>query len=422
MRIQWTGLFSFLVLTVAWSSGNWTLAEDWPQWRGPSGDNHAASEATAPVAWSENSGLAWVTPVPGRGHSSPTIVGDRIYLTTANVERQTQSLLIYDRQTGKQLAETVAHQGGLTAKLHPNNTHASPTVASDGQRVFAVFNNEKSVWLTAFDLRGEQLWQQRAIGFEPQRYEFGFGSSPVYVDGLVVIASEYDGPESGIVAFDAATGERRWRVDRPQSLSYSTPARASLGGRTSLVTSGNNRFAAYDPQTGQQLWSTAGSTFATCGTMVWSNPHGLVFASGGYPDTFTSAVRATDSPEVVWTNNRVKCYEQSMLVVGDYLYAITDSGLAHCLRCVDGEEMWKQRLGGGFSSSPLLVDGKIYVTNERGTTFVFAASPDGFQSLAENQLGTVAFATPAPVGNRLYHRYASGSGTARQEYLAAIGR
>ena len=110
-----------------------------------------------------------------------------------------------------------------------------------------------------------------------------------------------------------------------------------------------------------------------------------------------------------------------MLVVGDYLYGVTDSGLVHCLRCSDGEQQWKERLGGKFSSSPVLIDGKIYVTNERGTTFVFAASPERFHSLGENQLGTDCFATPTPVGNRLYHRYGVGSGAERQEYLTAIG-
>ena len=183
-------------------------AQDWPQWRGPTGDNHAATGVTAPVAWNENSNLAWTVPVPGRGHSSPTVIGDRIYLTTADKQNETQSLLIYNRQTGEKIAEKVAHQGGLNAKMHSNNTFASPTVASDGQRVFALFHNNGAVWVTAFDLEGNRLWQQRALGFEPQRFQFGFGSSPVVVDSSVVVASEYDGDESGIVALDAATGIR----------------------------------------------------------------------------------------------------------------------------------------------------------------------------------------------------------------------
>ena len=410
------------IVALYWILSTNLQAQDWPQWRGPTGDNHAASSATAPVTWGENTNLVWNVPVPGRGHSSPTVVGDRIYLTTADAAKQTQSLLIYDRHTGALLTEKIVHQGGVTAKMHPNNTHASSTVASDGARVFSLFNNDGAAWVTAFDLNGTQLWQQRAIGFAPKVYQFGFGSSPVVIDGMVIVASEYDGAESGIVALDARTGTKRWKVDRPQSLSYSTPARIRQGGKVYLITSGNSMFAAYNPANGSQLWSTDGSTMATCGTMVWDERHGLAFASGGYPDTFTAAVRTYGDHGVEWSNNKLKCYEQSMLVVGDYLYAVSDRGLVHCLRCSDGEEQWKQRLGGrGVSSSPVLIEGRIYVTNERGTTFVFAASPEGFQSLGENQLGTECFATPTPIGNRLYHRYAMGSGATRQEFLAAIG-
>ncbi len=208
-------------------------AKDWPQWRGPTGDNHAAADATAPVSWSEKSNLAWVVPVPGKGHSSPTVIGDRIYLTTSDVLQETQSLLVYDRHNGEMLVEKVVHQGGLTAKMHSNNSFASSTVASDGQRVFALFHNNGAVWISAFDLAGNPIWKQRAIGFTPQKYQFGFGSSPVVSDGLVIVSSEYDGKESGIVALDTATGEQRWKTDRPQSLSYSTPALAS---KTNSVT------------------------------------------------------------------------------------------------------------------------------------------------------------------------------------------
>jgi len=418
-------VFSCILLFVtslplrAQGAQDWQL--HWPQWRGPTGDNHAPASCTAPVAWDQESHLAWTTPVPGRGHSSPTVLGNRIYLTTADEQAETQSLLIYDRSNGEKLAEKVVHRGGLTAELHPNNTYASSTIASDGERVFALFHNNGAAWVTAFDLNGKQLWQERAIGFAPQRYQFGFGSSPVVIDGKVVVASEYDGDESGIVALDAATGKQSWKESRPKLLSYSSPALAVLEGRRCLLLSGNYKIAAYDPRSGKPLWSTEATTQATCGTMVWDEQLGLAFASGGYPDTFTLAVRTTGDHEVVWTN-RSKCYEQSMLVVGGYVYGVTDNGVVYCWRGSDGEKAWKERLGGKYSSSPVLVDGKIYVTNESGTSFVFAASPEGFQSLGENQLGTECFATPTPVGNRLYHRYANGSGKDRQEYLSAIGK
>ena len=411
--MRWT----LLLLLCAYSSSD---AEDWPQWRGPSGQNHAAPGATAPVAWSEAKGLAWNTPIPGRGHSSPTVVGERIYLTTADVAAETQSLLVLDRQSGRLLKETVAHRGKLPGEIHPNNSHASPTVACNGEHAFALFDNDFGCWVTKFTLQGEKVWQRRVAGFDPQQYKFGFGSSPVIVGDLLVVATMYDGPDSGLYAISCDTGELAWKASRPQKLSYSTPARFPAGGRTQLMLSGNYLLAAYEASTGDELWSTKGGTWATCGTMVWDTAAGLAFASGGYPDTFTLAVKTDGSHEVVWQES-VKCYEQSLLCTQGCVFAVADSGIAHCLRTTDGETLWRQRLGGSYSASPVLVDGRVYVTNEAGTTFVFQATGEGYRSAGENQLGDECFATSTPLDGRLYHRYAKRQGDKRQEYLAAIG-
>ncbi|MGI9455413.1 MAG: PQQ-binding-like beta-propeller repeat protein [Aeoliella sp.] len=396
-------------------------AADWPQWRGPTGDNHAAAGATAPTEWSDESGLAWKTPVPGRGHSSPTVWGDRIYVTTCEKENETQSLLVLDRTTGELVKQTVAHEGKLPPKIHGNNTHASPTVACDGERVFALFDNDLAAWVTAFDLDGNKLWQERVAEFNPKKFVFGFGSSPMLVGDLLVVSTEYDGPDSGLYAIDTLTGKRRWHAPRPKSLSYSTPIAAVMAGKRQLVMSGNQQIAAYDPESGSELWSTKASTYATCGTMVWDAKLGLWFASGGFPAKFTCAVSADGDHEVVWNLNKARCYEQSLLAVDGYVYAVADDGIAHCFRGKDGEQMWVERLGGKFSSSPVLVDGKIYVTNEQGATYVFAASPESFESLGENQLGDECFATPTPVDGRLLHRFATSADGVRREYLAAIG-
>ncbi|TWT46680.1 PQQ-binding-like beta-propeller repeat protein [Botrimarina hoheduenensis] len=395
-------------------------AEDWPQWRGPTADNHAAPGATAPSEWSETSGLRWRTAIPGRGHSSPTVVAERIYLTTADEPTQTQSLLILDRSTGALLKTQRVHQGNFPAEIHPSNTHASPTVASDGERVFALFYNDGSAWLSAFTLAGEPLWSVPAAPFKPQQYTFGFGSSPRVVAGLVVVSSEFDGTGSGIYAFDPATGKQVWRADRPESLSYSTPSLVPVAGKVQLMLTGNRQVAAYDPASGAPLWSQPGTTRATCGTMVWEEGLGLAMGSGGYPESFTLAIRTTPPHDVVW-ENRIKCYEQSLLVAAGHVYCVADNGVAYCWRAADGKELWKQRLGGRYSSSPVLVGDKIYVTNEQGTTFVFRADPAAFELLAENQLGTSGYATLTPLDGKLYHRYASGDGPERQEYLVAIG-
>ncbi|TWT33583.1 Outer membrane protein assembly factor BamB [Posidoniimonas corsicana] len=405
-----------LLLTAACSA----CAQDWRQWRGPTGDNHAAAGATAPVEWSEDAGLAWLTPIPGRGHSSPTIVGDRIYLTTADEQEQTQSLLIVDKATGRLIRQEVAHRDGLPARIHGNNTHASPTVASDGERVFALFYQKSGARVTAFDLSGQRLWQRKVCGFDPQMYQFGFGSSPRLVDGKLIISAEYDGPDAGVYAIDPADGGEIWKAPRRPGISFSTPIDAQLAGRRQLMLSGDGLIVSYDPATGEKLWSQIASTVATCGTMVWDAENQLAFASGGYPDSFTLAIRADGEHQVVWDNS-VKCYEQSLLFANGYVYGVSDRGVAYCWRSIDGEEMWRQRLGGGYSASPVLVGDAIYVSSEQGTTFVFRATHEGYQQLAENQLGTDCFPTTTPSGGRLYHRYGNGQGAQRQEYLAAIG-
>ncbi len=412
-------LFYTIAITIVFSF-QIISAEDWLQWRGPTGDNHAPADAEAPTSWNDTEGLAWKTPIPGSGHSSPTLVGSKIYLTTSDKQAQTQSLLILDRQSGKLLKEVKVHQGGLPTDIHPNNTHASPTVASDGKQVFTLFLNKDAAMLTAFDLEGNQRWQVEASPFAPQMYSFGFGSSPRLSDGLIVVSAEFDGNGSGIVALDPNTGKQVWKTDRPENLSYSSLAVVPMRGGNQLFISGNNQLAAYQASTGKQLWSVPGSSGATCGTMVWDHSLGLAFASGGYPNNFTCAVKMEGDHEIVW-ENRVKCYEQSLLLVDGYLYGMSDNGVMFCWNATDGQQMWKRRLGGSVSSSPLLVNGLIYTTNESGTTFVFKATPDGYFEVARNQLGNDCFPTPTPADGRLYHRYAEVDGENRQEYLAAIG-
>lgn len=404
----------FLLLTQsAW-------AQDWLQWRGPTGDNHAPAGSTAPVAWSETSNILWKTEVPGRGHSSPTIVGDRIYLTTCDDQAEVQSLLVFDRTNGKLLKKTTVHTGKITKEIHPNNSRATPTVASDGEKVFALFDNDHALWVTAFDFDGNQLWQKRVAGFDPQQYKFGLGPSPIVVGNSLIVTSEYDGPDSGIYAISTADGSQNWKAPRPEGISYSSPIAARLNGRVQLFMSGNKQIASYDPNTGKELWSVEGSAPVTCGTLVWDANTGTVFASGGFPNPFTLGVETRGNPQIVWDNN-VKCYEQSMLFVEGYLYAVDDKGIVHCYRGSDGEEMWKKRTKGPVSASPVLIGNAIYYSNELGTTFVFAANPERYEELAKNQLGTDSFPTMTPCDGKLYHRYGSTADQQRQEYLVAIG-
>lgn len=412
-RIASTALWLPLLVSPFFSSHP-AVAADWLTWRGPHANGVAAAGQSPPTRWTETENVAWKAAVPGRGHASPTVVGNRVVLATADDQRQTQSVVAFDRRSGQLLWNTTVSRGAFPRKIHRKNTHASGTVVSDGERLFAAFYRNDSIELTALTLDGKQLWQQPVGRFLPRQYEYGYAPSPTIYKGSVIVAADYEGG-GHLTAFDRQTGERRWQTPRPKKLSFSSPVVATVAGRDQLLISGCEIVASYDPNTGKPLWSTPGTTMATCGTMIWEDD--LVFASGGYPKPETICVRADGSGQVVWKNNQ-KCYEQSMLVHDGYVYAVNDGGIAYCWRARDGQQMWQSRLSGPISSSPVLAGGNIYIANERGTTYVFRADPRSFELVAQNQLGREAFASPAICDNQIFLRVA---GAGRQEMLYCLG-
>ncbi len=412
-------LLASVLASLSFSANGSVEADDWRTWRGPSLNGIAAAGQTPVTDWSETKNVVWKAPIPGRGHSSPTIVGDRIFLTSADEKSRTQAVLGFDRNTGKQLWLTPVNQGALPARIHNKNTHASPTVVSDGERLYAAFCNHDAVQLVALSFDGKVQWNKAVGAYRPERYEYGYAPSPALFGGTVIVASESD-TGSFLAAFRTDNGQEVWRTPRPKRVSYSSPVVGRVAGRDQLLISGCDLVSSYDPRTGQPLWTAPGTASATCGTMVWEGD--LVFASGGYPKKETVCVRADGSGTVVWRNQE-KCYEQSMLVHDGYVYAVNDGGIAFCWQAETGREMWKARLSGGaVSSSPILANGNVYIANERGTTYVFKATPERFVAVAQNQLGDEAFASPAVVDSRLYLRVASSARGGRQEFLYCIGR
>jgi outer membrane protein assembly factor BamB len=387
-------------------------ATDWPWWRGPT-RNGIAGDTPVPTTISSTQNVVWKTPVPGRGHSSPVVVGNRVFLTTADERQQIHSVLAFDRQTGKSLWQREVNRGAFPEKNHPKNTEASPTVACDGERVFATFYHHDRVEIVALNLDGQPVWKKTAGAFRPRMYEYGYAPSPLLYQNSVIVAGEYDG-NSFLVAFERQTGAELWRTPRPQNITFSSPVVAHLSGKDQLLMSGGELVAAYNPANGRRLWSTPGTTFATCGTMVWDGD--IAFASGGYPKAETLAVKTDGSGTVLWKNNQ-KCYEQSLLAHQGYVYGLTDNGILYCWRGTDGRVMWQRRLKGPVSASPVLAGGHIYWANELGTLYVFRPNPEKFDPVAENQLGDDSFPSPAICGGQIFLRVGTGSGSQRQEML-----
>lgn len=386
----------------------------WLTWRGPSGANVVPGPTDFPTKI-DASTIAWRTKIPGRGHSSPIIFEDQIFLTTADQVAGTQAVLAVSRD-GQRNWQRVVHRGGLPRENHPKNTEASSSVACDGTAVFAAFYNEDAVRLSKLSLDGKLLWQQRVHRYSPDRYKYGYAASPCLYRDQIIIVGDYDG-DAFLASLDRATGKTVWKIKRPSKISFSSPIIGNVAGREQLLLSGGEQVAAYDPATGEVLWKVPGATtYATCGTMVWEEDR--VYASGGYPKPETVCIRADGSGKVLWSNN-VKCYEQSLLAHGGHVYAVSDGGIAYCWRGIDGRTMWKKRLGGKYSSSPLLVGDTIHVFNERGEGFAIAASPESFQLRGESRVGDEVFASPVVVDETMYLRVATGRGP-RQESLLAI--
>jgi len=386
---------------------------DWSAWRGPTRDGIAASAQNPLIQWSETEGILWKTPLPGRGHGSPTVVGDRIYLATGDRTKQTQSVLCLDRRTGKPVWQSEVHGSSADPGKHSNSSAASSTVACDGERLFINFLNGSAIHTTALDLEGKILWQRKICDYVTHQ---GFGSSPVIHESLVLVSADHRG--GGVIAgLDRKTGRVVWNESRPKIPNYTTPSIMQAGGRTQLVLAGCNLITSLDPLTGKKLWEVNGSTEECVVTAVTDGER--VFTSGGYPKNHTVAIVADGSGKVAWQNN-ARVYVPSMIAKAGHLYAVMDAGVAVCWKSDTGEELWKERLGGDFYASPVMVGDRISASNVRAKTFVFEATPTTFKLLAQNQLGDEAYASPVICGGRIYLRVAQ-RGETRQEFLYCVG-
>ena len=391
---------------------------DWPWWRGPQRNGVASAEQKPPLHWSDTENIVWKVGVPGRGHSSPTIYGDQIFLLTAEQDRNSQSVLCYRRSTGEKLWQKEVHQGEFNpAKVKPDNqksTYANSTVACDGERIYANFMHDNAIYTTSLDLNGKILWQVKITDYVLHQ---GFASSPAIYKNLVIVSADNKGT-GAIAALERTTGEVVWKIERPKLPNYTSPIILTVAGREQLFFFGCGLVTSLEPLTGKTIWEIEGST-AECVTSTVTDGN-LIFTSGGYPRNHLCAVHADGSGKIAWENGS-RIYVPSMQQKDGYLYAVLDAGVATCWKCETGEEVWKERIGGVFSSSLVMVGDNIFVTSETGKTTIFKASPKGYTQVAENQLGEEVFATPTICGNRIYTRAASMVDGVRQESLYCIG-
>lgn len=391
-----------------------THPDDWPWWRGPQ-RNGVAADQKPPLKWSEKENILWKAPVPGRGHGSPTVVGNHVYLATAQETEQIQSVLCYDRKTGKQLWKTVVHTGGFERKGNKRASHASSTIACDGQRLFVNFNHRRAIHTTALDLQGRKLWQTKITDYVTHQ---GFGASPALFGSLILVSADNKG--GGVIAaLHRQNGKLVWKHARPRTPNYVSPIILRVAGKERLFLCGCKLVSCHEPLTGKKLWEVTGSTTECVTSMVTDGQ--TIFTSGGYPRNHVAGYRADQGGKLLWQNN-TRVYVPSMVVHQGHLFAVTDAGLAVCWNCKTGEQTWKARLGGTFNASLVLVGNLLFATSQSGRTFIFQANPRSFQLVQRNQLGRDVFATPSICGDRIYMRVVSAEGKGRQECLYCIGK
>lgn len=387
--------FALAILLAGFLSASITAAnaESWPGWRGPRGDG-TCLETNAPTHW-DPAGALWKVELPGKGHASPIVWGDRVFTVTAQTATQERILLCLDRASGKMLWQQTVVQGPLE-KLHPENSYASSTPTTDGQRVFVTFRVGDDIVVAAHDFAtGKQLWLVRPgthIG------EWGYNNEPVLFRDRVILDGDSKG-DSFLTSLSAADGKPVWQLQRGQKgISYSAPLIREVGGRLQMIQCGNRCVTSFDPVDGKQLWTVAGPSEEFVATPVYSEKAGLIFVSSSWPKTVLLAIRPDGQGDVtqthvVWRDTKGAPYVPSMMVAGDFLFSVNRAGGAFCYEAATGKVFWQEPLGPQHSS-PILLRGLVFFINDEGRVNVIKPGPT-FERVAQFELGEPCYASPA---------------------------
>jgi len=384
-------------------------ALDWPEFRGPGGQG-ISNARNVPLNWGSSSNIVWRAVISGIGWSSPVLRGGRLYVTTAVIatEKSNPSLraLCLDAGNGKILWDTEVFVHTGSTNIHNKNSHASPTPVVEEDRLYVHFGHQGTACL---DLDGKVLWRNTSLRYSPLH---GGGGSPIVVDDALIFSC--DGTSDPFVAaLNKKTGQILWKtartLDAKKKFSFSTPLVIHPNGRSrsQVISPSSGAVYAYNPKDGRELWRVRYAE----GYSVVPRPvfgHGLVFISTAFDSPEVMAIRPDGQGDiteshVVWKLAKGAPKTPSMLLVGDELYFVSDNGIASCVDAKTGQVHWAERVGGNYSASPLLADGRIYLQNEEGVAVVLAPGKT-FQELARNSIGERTLASYAVTDGALFIR------------------
>ncbi len=384
-------------------------AEDWAQFRGPSAQGHSKAKGLA-TKWGTKKNVAWKVAVDGGGWSSPIVSKGRVYLTTAVPDPKDPKagpslrVFAFDAKSGKSIwdVEVFQQDPKRSGRIHGKNSHASPTPISDGKHVWVHFGTNGTACL---DTDGKIVWKNTELEYKPVH---GSGGSPTLVDGLLIFSC--DGAKSPfVVAIDAKTGKIRWKTPRAEStgkkFAFCTPL--VIGKEVFLP--GANWASSYDIATGRETWRVWHGGYSVVPRPVFG--HGNIYFSSSFDQASILAVRPGGKDDVTkthvtWSMKRSAPHTPSVVLVGDELFMVSDKGIATCLDAKTGKQHWRKRLGGAYSASPFVANGKIYFQSEEGVGVVIRASTE-FEEIARNDLEERSLASPAPSGKSIFIRTAS---------------
>ena len=386
-------------------------AENWPGWRGPRGDG-SSDEKNVPTKWDGANGenIVWKVEVPGGGHASPVVWGDRIFLASCLEQESDRLLLCLDRRDGKLLWKKSVMKSPLEKKHHLNS-YASSTPATDGKLVYVSFLEGSQAGeakgarmaVAAYDFKGNRQW---LVYPGPFSSVHGYCSCPVLFEDKVIVNGDHDG-DAYLVALERATGKILWKVPREnKTRSYCTPIIRQIDGRWQMVLSGSKCVASYDPHNGSRHWIIDGPTEQFVASMVYNGD--MLFLTAGFPDHHILAIKpdgegnVTDT-HIAWRTTENCSYVPSPIVVGDYFLIVSDEGIGSCYRASSGERLWRQRLGPHYSASLVAAAGLVYFLSDEGVTTIVQPG-DKCQQVASNPLGEACYASPAVSQGQIYLR------------------